>query len=162
LFLFLWHYGRGRSEPAALRKQSRHRQSSPSSDIGRRAVSSAHQHGPARLQANSVPQREQLRRREAGISDLFVINPTELRGEVLMSGSCRTAPRCPSQYTRWIAQGKSDGPRQRAGEADEGWWRKSCCACVFRWPLGGIVGLRARGRSASNKTMSVLTGPARE
>jgi hypothetical protein len=144
-----------------LRRQSRHRQSSPSSGIiGRRAVSSAHQHGPARRQVNSVPQREQLRRREAGISNLFVINPTELRGEVLMSGSCRTALRCPSQYTRWIAQGKSDGPRQRVGEADKGWWRKSCRACVFRWPLGGIVGLR--GGSASNKTMSVLTGPARE
>jgi hypothetical protein len=73
-------YGRGLSDtfPAALRRQSRHRQSSPSSGIGRRAVSSEHQHGPARLQVNSVPHLEQLRRREAGTSNLFVINPTEL------------------------------------------------------------------------------------
>jgi len=49
---------------AALRKQSRHRQSSPSSGIGGRADSSAHQHEPARLQVNSVPHREQARRRE--------------------------------------------------------------------------------------------------
>jgi len=79
-------YGSGRSEPAAARKQSRHRQSSPSIGIGRRAVSSAHQHGPARLQVNSVPQREQRRRREAGISNFFVINPTESRGEVFTFG----------------------------------------------------------------------------
>ena len=63
--------------PAALRKQSRHRQSSPWTGIGRRAVSSAHQHGPARLQVNSVPHREQARRRGAGFSDRFVINRTE-------------------------------------------------------------------------------------
>jgi hypothetical protein len=64
--------------PAAIfRKQSRHRQSPPSSGIGRRAVSSAHQHGPARPQVNSVPQPEQARRREAGFSNRFVINRTE-------------------------------------------------------------------------------------
>jgi hypothetical protein len=55
-------------------KQSRHRQSSPSLGIGNRNVSSAHQHGPAGLQMNSVPQAEQLRRRDAGFSDRFVIN----------------------------------------------------------------------------------------
>jgi hypothetical protein len=76
---------------AAFRKQSRHRQSSPSSGIGSRAVSSAHQHGPARLQVNSVPHREQARRREAGISNRFVINPAEKWLEFFMPGSCRTA-----------------------------------------------------------------------
>jgi len=49
----------------ALRKHSRHRQSSPSIGIGSRKHSSAHQHGPAGLQVNSVPQRGQARRREA-------------------------------------------------------------------------------------------------
>ena len=48
---------------AALRKQSRHRQSSPSTGIGNRAVSVAHQHAPPGLQANSVPQREHAMRR---------------------------------------------------------------------------------------------------
>ena len=62
---------------AALRRQSRHRQSSPSTGIGRRAISSAHQHGPAGLQANSVPHREQARRREGWISNRFVMNRTE-------------------------------------------------------------------------------------
>jgi hypothetical protein len=55
---------RGTPEPsAAFRKQSRHRQSSPSIGIGKRAVSAAHQQSPPGLQANSVPQREQVRRR---------------------------------------------------------------------------------------------------
>jgi hypothetical protein len=55
--------------PAIFRKQSRHRQSLPSSGIGSRAVSSAHQHGPARLQVNSVPQPEQASCRESWFSD---------------------------------------------------------------------------------------------
>jgi hypothetical protein len=62
---------------AAFRRQSRHRQSSPSTGIGRRLVSSAHQHGPARLQVNSVPHQEQARRREAGFSNRFVMVRTE-------------------------------------------------------------------------------------
>ena len=63
---------------AALRRQSRHRQSSPSSTgIGSRAVSSAHQHGPARLQVNSVPHLEQARRRDTGSSNRFVISRTK-------------------------------------------------------------------------------------
>src|ERR1019366_187272 len=45
--------------------------------IGSRAVSSAHQHGPAGLQVNSVPQPEQARRRETGTSNRFVINRIE-------------------------------------------------------------------------------------
>jgi hypothetical protein len=49
---------------ASLRRQSRHTQSSPPRGIGRRAVSSLHQHGPAGAQVNSVPHREQARRRE--------------------------------------------------------------------------------------------------
>jgi hypothetical protein len=65
------------ASPAIFRRQSRHRQSPPSTGIGRRAVSSAHQHDPARLQVNSVPHPEQARRREAGLSNRFVINRTE-------------------------------------------------------------------------------------
>jgi hypothetical protein len=55
--------------PAIFRRQSRHRQSPPSSGIGNRATSSAHQHGPARLQVNSVPQPEQASRRDGGFSN---------------------------------------------------------------------------------------------
>jgi len=62
---------------AALRKQSRHRQSPSSVGIGSRAVSSAHQHGPDRLQVNSVPQPEQARRREGGgLSNRFIMQQT--------------------------------------------------------------------------------------
>jgi hypothetical protein len=91
-----------------FRKHSRHRQSPPSSGIGRRAGSSAHQHGPARLQVNSVPHPEQARRREAGtaLSNRFVINRTE-------SGfcfSCRVHPERryhpPGNYTPGPVQGK--------------------------------------------------------
>jgi len=57
-----------------FRKQSRHRQSPPSSGIGNRATSSAHQHAPARLQVNSVPQPEQASRRDGGFSNRSVIN----------------------------------------------------------------------------------------
>jgi hypothetical protein len=64
---------------AIFRKQSRHRQSLPSTGIGNRAVSSAHQHGPDRLQVNSVPQPEQARRREGGgLSIRFVMQRTAL------------------------------------------------------------------------------------
>jgi hypothetical protein len=64
---------------AIFRKQSRHRQSPPSVGIGSRAVSSAHQHGPDRLQVNSVPQPEQARRREGGgLSNRFVMHLTAL------------------------------------------------------------------------------------
>jgi hypothetical protein len=61
---------------ASFLKQSRHRQSPPSAGIGSRAVSSAHQHGPDRLQENSVPQPAQARRREAGFefSNRFIMN----------------------------------------------------------------------------------------
>jgi catechol 2,3-dioxygenase-like lactoylglutathione lyase family enzyme len=60
---------------ATFRKQSWHRQSPPSTGIGRRAVSSSHQHGPDRLHENSVPQPAQARRREVGgFSDRFVMN----------------------------------------------------------------------------------------
>jgi hypothetical protein len=47
-----------------LRKQPGHRQSPPSAGIGRRNASSEHQHGPDRLQLNSVPHLAQARRRE--------------------------------------------------------------------------------------------------
>src|SRR3984957_1758002 len=63
--------------PAIFRRQSRHRQSLPSDGIGNRAVSSAHQHGPARLQGNSVPQPEQVARREARFFERFVMNRPE-------------------------------------------------------------------------------------
>jgi hypothetical protein len=61
---------------AAFRKQSRHRQSLPSTGIGRRTVSSLHQHGPDRLHENSAPQPAQARRREVGAGFLseFVMN----------------------------------------------------------------------------------------
>jgi hypothetical protein len=62
---------------AIFRRQSRHRQSPPSTGIGNRAVSSAHQHGPAGRQANSVPQAEQARRRDTGLSDRFVMKRTK-------------------------------------------------------------------------------------
>jgi hypothetical protein len=65
--------------PASFRKQSRHRQSLPSAGIGSRAVSSAHQQGPARLQENSVPQPLQARRRDSGFSERFVMNRCESR-----------------------------------------------------------------------------------
>ena len=64
---------------AIFRRQSRHRQSLPSDGIGSRTVSSVHQHGPLRLQVNSVPQPEQARRRDAelskklGLSERFVM-----------------------------------------------------------------------------------------
>ncbi len=65
---------------AALCRQSRHRQSLPSDGIGRRTVSSEHQHGPDRLHENSVPQPAQARRREVGtgFSSEFVMHRTAL------------------------------------------------------------------------------------
>jgi hypothetical protein len=60
------------ASPAIFRKHSRHRQSPPSAGIGR-TVSSAHQHGPARLQVNSAPQPAQVSCREAGFSNRFVM-----------------------------------------------------------------------------------------
>jgi len=65
------------SAATIFRKQSRHRQSPPSSGIGSRATSSAHQHDPARPQVNSVPQPEQAKRRDGGFSNRFVINRAE-------------------------------------------------------------------------------------
>jgi len=62
-------YSTARTSATIFRKQSRHRQSPPSSGIGNRATSSAHQHGPARLQVNSVPQPEQASRRDGGFSN---------------------------------------------------------------------------------------------
>ena len=97
--------------PAIFRKQSRHRQSSPSTGIGSRAVSSAHQHGPDRSQVNSVPQPEQARRREAGFSNRFVMNRTE----AWPCFSCRVhAERRYNPhaiYAPRTCKGKSDGPR---------------------------------------------------
>ena len=64
---------------AALRRHSRHRQSSPSTGIGSFAASSAHQQVPERSHANSVPQRAQARRRGSGggISFGFVMITVE-------------------------------------------------------------------------------------
>jgi hypothetical protein len=63
---------------AIFRKHSGHRQSPPSTGIGSRTVSSAHQQGPDRLQENSVPQPAQARRREvgAGLSNRFAMKRT--------------------------------------------------------------------------------------
>jgi hypothetical protein len=73
---------------AILRRQSRHRQSPPSIGIGSFAVSSAHQQLPETSQENSVPQAEQARRRGAGFSDRFVMNPAGL----CLRFSCRVHP----------------------------------------------------------------------
>jgi hypothetical protein len=59
---------------ARLRRQAGQRQSLPSAGIGRRNASSEHQHGPDRLQLNSVPQAAQARRRVGAFSNRFVIN----------------------------------------------------------------------------------------
>jgi hypothetical protein len=80
------HYNSCGNAAAAFLKHSRHRQSSPVTGIGRRAVSASHQHSPDRLQVNSVPQREQARRREAApgladglaFSNRFVMNQAAL------------------------------------------------------------------------------------
>jgi hypothetical protein len=58
---------------AIFRKHSRHRQSSPSTGIGKRAVSSLHQQSPSGSQENPVPQREQARRRGDEYPFRFVI-----------------------------------------------------------------------------------------
>ena len=100
--------------PAAFRRQSRHRQSLPSSGIGSRAVSSAHQHGPARLQVNSVPHREQARRREAGISNRFVIN----RAESWPCSSCRVHAEAPYHSPAIYPEGQAEGnPMARDSQA---------------------------------------------
>jgi hypothetical protein len=66
------------NELAIFRRHSRHRQSSPLTGIGRRAVSASHQHSPDRLQVNSTPQPEQARRRDVGpeVSNRFVMKRT--------------------------------------------------------------------------------------
>jgi hypothetical protein len=56
---------------AALRKQSRHTQSSPATGIGSRVVSVAHQQSPPGLQVNSIPQREQARRRADSVQSFM-------------------------------------------------------------------------------------------
>jgi hypothetical protein len=68
--------GFARGNSAAFLKHSGHRQSSPVTGIGRRAVSASHQHSPDRLHENSTPQRGQARRREVGggLSNRFVMN----------------------------------------------------------------------------------------
>jgi hypothetical protein len=63
----------GGAVAASLRRQFGHRQSAPSTGIGSRTVSSAHQHGPAGLQPNAAPQAEQSTWREEMISFRFVM-----------------------------------------------------------------------------------------
>jgi hypothetical protein len=75
---------------ASLRKQSGQRQSPPSVGIGRRNASSEHQHGPDRLQLNSVPQAAQARRREGWFSNRFVMNRAASPQVELISGSRRS------------------------------------------------------------------------
>jgi len=92
-----------------FRRQSRHRQSPPSTGIGSRAVSSAHQHGPAGRQVNSIPQAEQARRRDTGFSNRFVMKLTKLgRFNVWFMPNGGMIHK---QYRHRTAQGKSDGPR---------------------------------------------------
>jgi hypothetical protein len=113
-------HGRGAACPASLRRQSRHRQSSPASTtIGRRTASSAHQHDSVRLQLNSVPHPEQARRRDAGSSNRFVMIRTGF-GRVF---SCRVHVERRYDAQRNLAPGtvlgKPDGPRfaSRPGRA---------------------------------------------
>jgi len=61
---------------AALRRQSRHRQSSPARGIGSRTDSSAHQQASVPVQENAVPQRRQARRRAVLPNQLFMV-PTD-------------------------------------------------------------------------------------
>jgi hypothetical protein len=70
-------FARG-NDSAIFLKHPRHRQSPPSTGIGSRTVSSAHQHGPDRLQENSTPQPAQARRREVEpkVSNRFVMKRT--------------------------------------------------------------------------------------
>jgi hypothetical protein len=62
-----------------LRRQAGHKQSTPSSGIGSRIVSSLHQHAPSGLQPNAVPQAEQLTVREEMISFQFVMQSRGIR-----------------------------------------------------------------------------------
>jgi hypothetical protein len=62
--------------PAALRRQSRHRQSSSARGIGSRTDSSAHQQASLPVQENSVPQRWQASRRAFFPNQLFMV-PTD-------------------------------------------------------------------------------------
>jgi len=87
---------------AAFRKQSRHRQSSPLTGIGSRAVSSAHQHSPDRSQPNSVPQPEQARRRGSGNGNSFGI--VMICAKAWPSFSCRVHLRL--RYIRRRAQAR--------------------------------------------------------
>jgi hypothetical protein len=70
---------------AIFRRQSRHKQSSLTTGMGRRTVSSAHQQVPDRLQVNSVPQAEQAIRRGSWFPNRFVMVPAD----ALRSFSCR-------------------------------------------------------------------------
>jgi hypothetical protein len=76
---------------AVFRRHLRHRQSAPSSGIGVRAASLAHQHDASRLQVNSVPHWEQTRRRGAVISNRFFMNRSQRRLSFFMSGSSDAA-----------------------------------------------------------------------
>jgi len=100
---------------ASFRRHSRHRQSPPSSGIGMRASSSAHQQDASRLQVNAVPHWEQTRRRDEPISNRFFINCSQRR----LGFSC-SVHALPQYIAKRIlkrgarlreAQGKLDGPR---------------------------------------------------
>ncbi len=91
------HLGHHRDEAAlrlatSARRQSGHRQSSPSTGIGRRAVSAWHQQASDRPQPKAVPQREHDRRRAGVVScgcepNGFVTNSTLNSGASFISGS---------------------------------------------------------------------------
>jgi heme-degrading monooxygenase HmoA len=113
---------------AALRRQSRHRQSPPSAGIGSFAVSSAHQQVPDRLQLNSVPQPEQASRR-GGFANGFVIK----RAEPSWCSLGRVF--CPAIYAPGVAKGNPMARlrnRQR-GSAGTMWAAIQQRDTVIRW-----------------------------
>ena len=87
---------------AAFLRHSRHRQSSPFTGIGSRAVSSAHQQVPDRSQPNSVPQREQARRRGCGSGNGISFGIVMICAKAWPSFSCRV--HLPLRYIRRRAQ----------------------------------------------------------
>jgi hypothetical protein len=97
---------------AAFRKHSRHKQSSPFTGIGSLAVSSAHQQSPDTSQPNSVPHREQARRRGAGCAIAISFGFVMIYVEALPSFSCRV--HLPPRYIKRRAKTmEADGKARR-------------------------------------------------
>ena len=106
-----------------------------------------HQHGPDRLQPNSVPQPAQARRREASIFERFVINGPHPDTELIPGSSRDGLYFRQRSYARRSTQGKSDGPRfaSRARRAQS--LRTSARAAA----LPAISSMRPPIRAASSR-----------